>query len=101
MALGTAASNLTSAREVLQRVVNHKPGPTPCFSDVWQAKDLLEPDFGCVARKGVTDAFCGSVAGKGLRGQLGTLCGGLILREGMAENTISGTIRQSLYSKGS
>jgi hypothetical protein len=29
---------------------------------------LLEGDFGCVAKKGVMGAFCGSVANAGVRG---------------------------------
>ena len=39
-------------------------GDTPCFSDVWQGKDLQEGDFVCVAAKGVRRAFLGCVAGK-------------------------------------
>jgi len=42
-------------------------GDTPCFSYVWQGKDLREGEFVCVAAKGVTGEFCGCAAGKGVR----------------------------------
>ncbi len=40
--------------------------PPPCFSDVWQGKDLWEGDFVCVAGKGLTGVFFACVAGKEL-----------------------------------
>ena len=49
-------------------LINIVRGDTPRFSDVWQAKDLREAVFVCVAGKGVTGAFLGCVAGKGLTG---------------------------------
>ena len=38
----------------------------PLFSDVWQTKDFKSNVFGSVASKGVSDAFCVSVAGNRL-----------------------------------
>jgi hypothetical protein len=40
--------------------------PPGVFSYVWQAKDLKSSVFVSVAMKGVTSAFFGCVAGKGL-----------------------------------
>jgi hypothetical protein len=46
-----------------------REGDPPLFADVWQTKSFKSNDFGCVAKKGVTDEFFGCVANKGVVAQ--------------------------------
>jgi hypothetical protein len=74
MAPASACSNLARLGEISVRV---------------GAARGTSPFFGCVARKGVTGALLGTVAGKGLRGLQRFLVKRGLIRENMAENIIS------------
>jgi hypothetical protein len=47
-------------------LVNNKTPSPPIFTDVWQTKDFKSCVFGCVAKRGVTGGFFGSVANTGV-----------------------------------
>ena len=55
-------------------VVNHNYPTPPCFSDVWQGKDLREGDFVCVAAEGLRWGFFVCVAAKELTSDLSRSC---------------------------